>query len=286
MEKKTRKYDFLEYSSYGHMAMNQFYIEDLSIVKGMYSSLKWFHAVNSSARLDDVVAQIYQTQMKNIAIETDVRLRTHRLVLAHDADEESTLTLSDLIASLCLSLSSELLQVVKLDVKEVGCWPLLLKELRLLPEDVRRKIWFNADVVAGPATSSERVLSLEDCASFLADFAQEECGLSLGWVTNPMSTLPYDQKNIDDMCELLERLKITTTTKGHRRPRLITFAVRHSLVTPSVEAKALMSKLLEFCGASNVAEVSFLTFWRGRNETISDVAAVLEEFPCSTVDLE
>jgi ABC-type spermidine/putrescine transport system permease subunit II len=93
---------------------------------------------------------------------------------------------------------------------------------------------------------------------------------------------------------------------------VITFPVRYSLVFPSLLARTTaasaastgedekmraaqslkeapvqaLRQLLLSVAASGFASSSFLTFWRGRTETLdaSDVARIYEYFPSATVD--
>jgi hypothetical protein len=135
---------------------------------------------------------------------------------------------------------------------------------------------------------------------------QSQRGLSLGWTTQPDLFDGYTEDDVFRMRQLLVDMR------GGPAP-VITFPVRYSLVFPSLahttapsaadasageeeEMSAAQSlkeapvqalrQLLLSVAASGFASSTFLTFWRGRTETLdaSDVARIYEYFPSATVD--
>ena len=255
----------------------------------MFSSLKWFHAVNSRDRLGQVLVQLSDVPLLSSGLEIDVRLRSGQLVLQHDeTHQENAETFNDFFV-LLLSNSTllEKVSVIKIDVKEPTCCAPLLQEVQRFPPELLKTIWFNADVVSGPGGLCSPFLCLgNELVLILLDFAKLGCGLSLGWTTNSLITLSYSTEHTDQMLQLLLRLQAGREQREQSVPYLVTFPVRHSLVVDSAEAKAALHDLLKWCTSMKVADQCFLTFWRGRTEQIDDVTSILQEFPDATVDTD
>ncbi|ORC86913.1 uncharacterized protein TM35_000252090 [Trypanosoma theileri] len=184
--------------------------------------------------------------------------------------------------------------------------------------------WWNADVVMAvtPPTSSNSnnnnsnnsevsFLSLPSVKLHHMIYTivdQFGFGLSFGWVL-PDGFHMYDVRDIHNMRVFLQSLA-AREEKWHSRPSCITFAVRYSAVFGEEHHSnnnnnnnnnnsekytflwQAMDELLQEASClftvDNNIPPCFLTFWRGRNESITDeeIAIAKARFPTCTIDVD
>jgi hypothetical protein len=112
------------------------------------------------------------------------------------------------------------------------------------------------------------------------------CGLSLGWVTDTCDGFPcYSAEDGDAMLMLLRRL---TQNEPRRPPAVLTFPVRASLVIDVGSAPVTALRRLQEMVTVELHVHSFFTFWRGRDEDLSEAQCreIWRAFPDATIDVD
>jgi hypothetical protein len=254
-----------------------------------------------------------------IAVEVDIRLDgSGRPILQHDPhpppEPEVPLRL-EAIGSLLTTVNRRAdspipqyrsVQVLKLDFKERGAIRPSLCELHALlttgVQGVTKSIdvWINADIHHGPGGTANtftstpflEIVSSDILATPLGAqlFEQHTLALSLGWTTGGFGGR-YTEPQCSEMLKTVDSLlsmKLPEKSKGWAA---ITFPVRVSFVVgDSTEAplKGLLDQCKQLAASRGLETQFFLTFWRGRTETVSqsELEWINANFPGSTVDTD
>jgi len=195
------------------------------------SEVKWGHAVNSRAKLEEC----FTTKDKCMMLEADILLSQQgEAIMCHPPLRESDITFVEWLQAVVgrLETGGKGKLGIKLDFKEPGALLPCLTELKRRHDEndcvkelsERGCVWINYDVLQGPCGVAPH-FDPHECIPLtkqhfpLAYF-------SLGWTTGFQATggcVPYSQYNVCEMLGLCRKYNIVAAT----------FPVRASLVKSS-----------------------------------------------------
>lgn len=180
--------------------------------------VRWSHAVNSKEKLNRFLNK------DNIHfIESDIRKSPSGVIIAaHSVDDESDLTIEELLEKLKSSK-----QGIKLDFKDPDAFK---ESIGLIKSaGLSQPVILNADILQGNG-ANEPPFNAEEFIE-ICQREYPEGILSLGWTTKPDKDLPYRIEEVDRMLKLIGDISN------------ITFPVRACLLPNSMEQlKRLLDK--------------------------------------------
>ncbi|CAH1793756.1 unnamed protein product, partial [Owenia fusiformis] len=206
----------------------------------------WAHAANSKQQLKNAL------NSEVMMLEADVLLRgqgtanqTDIPIMAHPPLIDSDNTLEEWLKSVIPSNKG-----IKLDFKSIEVFEPSLKILNNSKTNLKRPVWINADILAGPNGKAQPVNATEFKRLVLKYFP--ECTLSIGWTTG------YNNSGVNEIYTRGMVQEMADYAKEFKQP--ITFPIRASLVKASWEN---LSYLLDQSRSYT------LTIWSSKNDNVN-----------------
>ncbi|KAL3945381.1 MAG: hypothetical protein SGBAC_000514 [Bacillariaceae sp.] len=168
---------------------------------------------------------------KITAIESDILMgtvvqsseqssSTSQPIMAHPPDTSSDLSFENFM-DLSMNEKFQLKKHLKLDIKEAECIDPILTTMRKrsIAKNSPRIIYFNADILPGPAVRSSKYIKpklfIEKCLEFIQeDGNPENYAFSLGWKTDCRSFFGYTPNDVVAMQDLMEQYQLSEKSLG------------------------------------------------------------------------
>ena len=145
---------------------------------------------------------------------------TSQPIMAHPPDTSSDLSFEKFM-ELSMDGNEHLKKHLKLDMKEEECIDPILQTLRkrTIGKDTPRIIYFNADILLGPAMRNAKCIKannfIEKCLKFIQeDGNPQNFAFSLGWKTDCRSFFGYTASDAGAMVQLMERYQLSEKSSG------------------------------------------------------------------------
>ncbi|CAJ1944479.1 unnamed protein product [Cylindrotheca closterium] len=176
-----------------------------------------------NALSDDSITAIESDILMGTVVESSdpsSQSSTSQPIMAHPPDTTSDLSFEKFI-KLSLDEGGQLKKHLKLDIKEAECIGPILTALKKRPiaKDSPRIIYFNADILPGPAVRSSKCIEanmfIEKCLKFIQqDGNPQNYAFSLGWKTDCRSFFGYTPTDVAAMQELMEQHQLSEKSLG------------------------------------------------------------------------
>lgn len=168
---------------------------------------------------------------KITAIESDILMgtvvesskqspSTSQPIMAHPPENTSDLSFERFM-KLSMNEKHELRKHLKLDIKEAECIDPILKTMakRPIAKNTTRIIYFNADILPGPAKRDTKYIEVNVFIDKCLEFIQEDgnpqnYAFSLGWKTDCRSFFGYTSNDVRAMRELMKHHHLSEKCAG------------------------------------------------------------------------
>ena len=182
---------------------------------------------------------------------------TSQPIMAHPPKNTSDLSFEKFV-ELSMDKNGELKKHLKLDIKEAECIDPILKTMakRPIAKNSSRIIYFNADILPGPAVRDSKFIEgnmfIDKCLKFIQeDGNPQNYAFSLGWKTDCLSFFGYTPTDVKAMQGLMEQYQLSEKCAG---------------VVLAVNARVLAKQIGCFDELLKVFPSSQLLIWTGTGE--------------------